>query len=54
MKHRKLRFIPYRKRDILTMCLRDGRLNQQEEQLLKMYERLTSIFILNSIHILRP
>ena len=38
------RFIPYRKRDILEMCLRDGRLDSQEKAFRQLYHMLSSVF----------
>ena len=38
------RFIPFRKRDIVEMCLKDNKLSGQEEELRQFYYMLTSIF----------
>ena len=38
------RFIPYRKHDIVEMCLQDGKLVGQEENLRQLYYMLSSIF----------
>ena len=40
----KLRFIPFRKRDLVEMCLRDGRLTGQEDTFRQLYHMLGSIF----------
>lgn len=38
------RFIPYRKHDIVEMCLQDGKLAGQEDNLRQLYYMLSSIF----------
>ena len=38
------RFIPYRKHDIVEMCLQDGRLTGQEDDFRQLYYMLSSIF----------
>ncbi len=38
------RFIPYRKHDIVEMCLQDGKLAGQEDDLRQLYYMLSSIF----------
>ena len=38
------RFIPYRKHDIVEMCLQDGKLVGQEDDLRQLYYMLSSIF----------
>lgn len=40
----KYRFIPYRKRDVVEMCLHDGTLTGQEEDFRQLYFMLSSIF----------
>ena len=42
--NKKYRFIPYRKHDIVEMCLQDGKLAGQEENLRQLYYMLGSIF----------
>jgi len=41
---KKFRFIPYRKRDIVEMCLQDNLLPGQEENFRNLYHMLDSIF----------
>jgi len=41
---KKLRFIPYRKRDIVEMCLQDNLLTGHEDNFRKLYQMIDSIF----------
>ena len=40
----KRRFIPFRKRDIVEMCIQDGRLSGQEDTFRQLYYMLSSVF----------
>ena len=40
----KRRFIPFRKRDIVEMCIQDGRLSGQEDAFRQLYYMLSSVF----------
>lgn len=42
--NKQYRFIPYRKHDIIEMCLQDGKLAEQEDDMRQLYYMLSSIF----------